>query len=50
MIPVKEQFTVRLPPKLLAALREEADLQERRASELIREAVQEYLKKRGSTR
>lgn len=46
MIPVKAPFAVRLPPKLLAALRREADLQERPMSELIREAVQEYLKKR----
>lgn len=50
MIPAKAPFTVRLPPKLLAALRREADLQERPASELVREAVQEYLRKRGNAK
>ncbi len=41
--PPKETFTVRLPPKVIKALRHAANTQERPASEIIREAVEGYL-------
>ena len=43
--PPKEPFALRLPPKMLDALRRVADAQERPVSEVVREAVQEYLAK-----
>lgn len=45
-IPDKIPLAVRVTPKMLAALRAEAEAQQRPMSELIREAIQVYLESR----
>ena len=45
-IPDKIPLAVRVPPKMLAALKEESVEQQRPVSELIREAIQAYLDRR----
>lgn len=45
-IPDKIPLALRVTPKMLAALRAEAEEQQRPVSEVIREAIQDYLENR----